>query len=114
MLLRALMVIKSHVRLFVTSRPLHVSIMRDLSGLPFISMDNMEGELLTDIRLHVTRELDARHRLRDLDAVFKAEICSVLCAKACGMYGPLIGTEMQILILSLPKVSMGSMFHRHS
>ena len=60
MLLRALMVIKSHVRLFVTSRPLHV-IMRDLSGLPFISMDNMEGKLLTDIRLHVTRELDACH-----------------------------------------------------
>ena len=54
------MVIKSHVWLFVTSRPLHV-IMRDLSGLLFISMDNMEGEFLTDIRLHVTRELDARH-----------------------------------------------------
>lgn len=60
-LLRALMVIKTHVRLFVTSRPLNV-IIRDLSGPVVISMDDMEGKLSADIQLHVTRELDARHR----------------------------------------------------
>lgn len=92
-LLQALMVLKSHVLLFVTSRPLHV-IMRDLSGLPFISMDDMEEELSADIELHVTRELDARHRLRDLDAEFKAKICSILCRKAGGMYGFLCGIEV--------------------
>ncbi|KAF8125623.1 ankyrin repeat-containing domain protein [Boletus edulis] len=84
-LLQALMVIKSHVRLFVTSQPLHV-IMRGLSGLPFISMDDMENELSADIELHVIRELDARHRLRDIDAGFKAEIRSVLCKQAGGMF----------------------------
>ena len=55
------MVIKTHVRLFVTSRPLNV-IIRDLSGPVVISMDDMEGKLSADIQLHVTRELDARHR----------------------------------------------------
>ncbi|KAF8125621.1 hypothetical protein EV363DRAFT_1299128 [Boletus edulis] len=84
-LLQALMQIKDHIRLFVTSRPLHV-IICGLSGLPFISMDDMEDELSTDIELHVTRELDARHRLRDIDTVFKAEIRSVLCGKAGGMF----------------------------
>ncbi|KAG6377683.1 ankyrin repeat-containing domain protein [Boletus reticuloceps] len=84
-LLQALMAIRDHVRLFVTSRPLHV-IMRGLSGLPSISMDDMEGELLADIGLHVTKELDARLRLRDLDAAFKAEIRSFLCKKAGGMF----------------------------
>ena len=83
-LIQALMVIKDCVRLFVTSRPLH-TIVEDLSGLPFISMDDMEDELSADIQLHVTRELDARHRLRGLRTEFKAEIRSVLCAKACGM-----------------------------
>ena len=84
-LLQALTVIKGYVRLFVTSRPLHV-IVCDLSDLLFISMDDMGDELLTDIQLHVTRELDVRHRLRALDSEFKTEICSVLCRKADGMY----------------------------
>ena len=113
LLLQALMVIKNDVRLFVTSRPLHI-IMGDLSGLPFISMDDMEYELSADIRLHVTRELDVRHRLRDLEIEFKAEICGVLSQRAGGMYGPLIRTESWILILSVLKVSMGSVFRRHS
>ena len=83
-LVQALMVIKGFVRLFVTSRPLHV-IMDDLSGLPFVSMDDTVQELSADIELHVTRELDARQRLRDLDTEFKTEIRSVLCKKADGM-----------------------------
>lgn len=83
-LLQALMVIKSRVRLFVTSRPLH-PIMDDLSGLPSVSMDDTADELLADIKLHVVRELDARQRLRDLDTEFKTEIRSVLCNKAGGM-----------------------------
>ena len=84
-LLQALTVIKGYVRLFVTSRPLHVSVC-DFSDLLSISMDDMGDELLADIQLHVTRELDARHRLRDLNTEFKAEIRSVLCRKADGMY----------------------------
>lgn len=83
-LIQALMVIRGHVQLFVTSRPLHI-IMDDLSDLPFVSMDDMADELSADIELHVTRELDARQRLRDLDSGFKAEILSVLCDKADGM-----------------------------
>lgn len=84
-LIQALMVMKGRVRLFVTSRPLRV-IMGDLSCLPSVSMDDMVADLSADIELHVTRELDARHRLRDLDAGFKAEIRTVLCDKADGMY----------------------------
>ncbi|KAF8549464.1 hypothetical protein OG21DRAFT_1488513 [Imleria badia] len=84
-LLQALMVIKGRVRLFVTSRPLH-AIMSNLSGLPFVSMDDTAEELSADIELHVTRELDARQRLRDLDTEVKTEIRSVLCRKADGMF----------------------------
>ena len=84
-LLQALTVIKGYVRLFVTSRPLHV-IVCDLSDLFCVSMDDMGDELLADIQLHVNRELDARHRLRDFNIELKAEICSVLCRKADGMY----------------------------
>jgi predicted RecB family endonuclease len=83
-LIQALMVMRGHVRLFVTSRPWHI-IVKDLSDVPFISMDDMADKLLEDIALHVTRELDARHRLRDLDSGFKTEIRIVLCEKADGM-----------------------------
>lgn len=83
-LLQALNVLKGHVRLFVTSRPLQV--IRDgLSGLPFVSMDEMVDKVSADIELHITRELDARRRLRDLDAGFKTEIRFVLSRKADGM-----------------------------
>ncbi|KAH0833905.1 hypothetical protein J3R83DRAFT_11089 [Lanmaoa asiatica] len=85
-LLQTLMVLKSHVWLFATGRPLHI-IMGDLSGLPFISMDDdMADKVSVDIGLHVIRELDARHRLRDLDAELKSKIPSVLCKKAGGMF----------------------------
>ena len=47
-LIQALVAFKDHVRLFVTSRPLHV-IVEDFAGLPFISMDDMEDELSADI-----------------------------------------------------------------
>ena len=83
-LIQALIVIRGHVRLFVTSRPLHI-IVDDLSDVPFVSMDDMAGKLSRDIELHVTRELDARQRLRDLDSGFKTEIRTVLCGKADGM-----------------------------
>ena len=83
-LIQALMEIERHVRFFVTSRPLY-AIVSDLSGVPFVSMDDMADELSADIELHVTRELDARQRLRGLDPRFKTEIRSVLCDKADGM-----------------------------
>ena len=83
-LLKALVVLGEHARLFVTSRPLQV-IKDGISGLPFISMDDMEEELSADIELHVTRELDARRRLRKLDVGFKSQIRSDLCRKADGM-----------------------------
>ena len=83
-LIQALMVIKDHIRLFVTSRPLHI-IADELAGVPFVSMDDMADKLSADIELHVTRELDARQRLRDLESGFKKEIRSVLCGKADGM-----------------------------
>ncbi|KAF8446307.1 hypothetical protein L210DRAFT_2969499 [Boletus edulis BED1] len=57
-----------------------------LSDLPFVSMEDMADKLSADIELHVTRELDARRRLRDLDSGFKMEIRSVLCDKADGMF----------------------------
>ncbi|KAF8133986.1 ankyrin repeat-containing domain protein [Boletus edulis] len=79
------MMIKDYVRLFVASRPLHI-IVDLLSDLPFVSMEDMADELSADIELHVTRELDARPRLRDLDSGFKMEIRSVLCDKADGMF----------------------------
>ena len=85
-LIQALMVIKGFVRLFVTSRPRRV-IMDDLSGLPFVSMDDTVGGLSADIELHVTRELDAQQRLQDLDTEFKTEIQSVLRRRVDGMYG---------------------------
>ena len=83
-LLSGLITLQRHARLFVTSRPLQV-IKDGLSGLPFVSMDDMGKELLADIELHVTRELDARRRLRKLDTMFKVEIRRVLCCKADGM-----------------------------
>lgn len=83
-LLQALVMIRGRVRLFVTGRPLH-TIVSELSGVPFLSMDDMADKLSTDIELHVTRELDARQRLRDLDAGFKEQIRSALCSKADGM-----------------------------
>ncbi|KAG6372884.1 ankyrin repeat-containing domain protein [Boletus reticuloceps] len=84
-LIQALMMIRDHVRLFVSSRPLH-TIVDVLSDLPFVSMEDMADELSADIELHVTRELDARQRLRDLDPGFKMRIRSVLCEKADGMF----------------------------
>ncbi|KAF8133974.1 hypothetical protein EV363DRAFT_1214661, partial [Boletus edulis] len=84
-LIQALMMIRDHVRLFVSSRPLH-TIVDVLSDLPTVSMEDMADELSADIELHVTRELDARQRLRDLDSGFKTEIRSVLCEKADGMF----------------------------
>jgi len=83
-LIQALMVIRGHVRLFVTSRPVY-TIMDGLSDVPFVSMEDMADKLSADIELHVTRELDARQRLRDLDSGFKTKIRSVLCEKADGM-----------------------------
>jgi len=83
-LIQALMVIRGHVRLFMTSRPLY-TIVDGLSDVPFVSMGDMAGKLSADIELHVTRELDARQRLRELDSGFKMEIRSVLCDKADGM-----------------------------
>lgn len=83
-LIQALVVIKGHVRLFVTSRPLYI-IIDDLSDLPFVSMDDMADKVSADVELHVNRELVARPRLRDLDSEFKTEIRSVLCDKADGM-----------------------------
>ena len=83
-LIQALMVIRGHTRLFVTSRPLY-NIVDGLSDVPFVSMDDMADKLSADIELHITRELDARQRLRDLDAGFKTEIRSVLCDRADGM-----------------------------
>ncbi|KAI9568426.1 hypothetical protein HD554DRAFT_766586 [Boletus coccyginus] len=84
-LIQALMEIRGHVRLFVTSRPLQV-IVDGFSEVPFVSMEDMADKLSADIELHVTRELDARYRLRYLDSGFKAEIRSVLCEKADGMF----------------------------
>ncbi|KAF8126505.1 hypothetical protein EV363DRAFT_1268265 [Boletus edulis] len=84
-LLKGLNVLKGHVQLFMTSRPLPV-IKDGLSGIPFISMDDMAEKLSADIALHVSRELDARRRLRVLDPVIKVEIHSVLCHKADGMF----------------------------
>ena len=75
---------KGVVRLFVTSRPLQV-IKDSFSGLPSISMDAMKFAVSTDIKLHVTRELDSHRRLRIVDATLKEEINSVLCKKADGM-----------------------------
>ena len=83
-LIQALMVIRGHVRLFMTSRPLNI-IVDGLSDIPFVSMDDIADKLSADIELHVDRELDARPRLRDLDSGFKAEIRSVLCDRADGM-----------------------------
>ena len=80
-LLQGLNVIKGHVQLFMTSRPLPV-IKDGLTGVPFLSMDDVAENLSADIALHVTRELDARRRLRVLDPVIKMEIRSVLCQKA--------------------------------
>ncbi|KAF8135794.1 hypothetical protein EV363DRAFT_1551923, partial [Boletus edulis] len=84
-LIQALKTIRDHVRLFIASRPLRV-IMDELSDLPFVSMEDMADELSTDIELHVTRELDVRRRLRDLESVLKMEIRTVLCDKADGMF----------------------------
>ncbi|KAF8557491.1 ankyrin, partial [Imleria badia] len=76
---------KGSVRLFVTSRPLQI-IKESYSGLPSISMDMMKYAVSTDIRLHVTRELDSHRRLRIVHTSLKKEINSALCEKADGMF----------------------------
>ncbi|KAF8548193.1 hypothetical protein OG21DRAFT_791216 [Imleria badia] len=83
-LLDGLIVCNGDIRMFVTTRPLR-NIIRMLSHLPSISMDEMANELSADILLHVTRELDSRSRLRTFDGTLKEEIQSCLCAKADGM-----------------------------
>ena len=83
-LLAGLDALKGCVRLFMTSRPLQV-IKDSLSGIPLVSMDDMVEEVSADIALHVTRELDARRRLRVLGTEIKTKIRSVLCDKANGM-----------------------------
>ena len=75
---------KGGIRLFATSRPLQV-IKDSFFHLPSISMEMMEYAVSTDIRLHVTKELDSHRRLRILDASLKKEIHSALCEKADGM-----------------------------
>ena len=76
------------MRLLVTSRPLQI--IRDkFYQLPSISMDRMAKEVSADIRLHVTREIDADRRLRILEEKLKAEILITLQSKADGMLGPL-------------------------
>ena len=75
---------KGGIRLFVTSRPLQI-IKDSFSRLRSIDMDMMKYEVSTDVKLHVTRELDSHRRLRIVDASLKAEIFSVLCDKADGM-----------------------------
>ena len=83
-LLEGLNILRGYVQLFMTSRPLPV-IKDGLSGIPLVSMDVMAEKLSADIALHVTRELDARRRLRVLGPEIKMEIRSVLCCKADGM-----------------------------
>ncbi|KAF8435389.1 hypothetical protein L210DRAFT_877801, partial [Boletus edulis BED1] len=84
-LLQALLVIKSRVRLFVTSRPLFV-VQDYLDGLPSVSLDRTASGLLSDIQLHVSRELDARQRFRSFDKDFKPEIVFVLSTKGGGTF----------------------------
>lgn len=83
-LLEGLDALKDCTQVFMTSRPLPI-IKDSLSGVPFISMDEMAENLSADIALHVTRELDARWKLRLLEPVHKMKIQSVLCRKADGM-----------------------------
>ena len=75
---------KGGIRLFVTSRPLQI-IKDTFSGHLSIDMDMMKYEVSSDIKLHVTRELDSHRRLRIVDASLKDEMSSVLCDKADGM-----------------------------
>ena len=75
---------KGGIQLFVTSWPLQI-IKDSFSGLQSINMDIMKYEVLTDIKLHVTRVLDSHRRLRIMDASLKNEMYSVLCKKADGM-----------------------------
>ncbi|KAI9567489.1 ankyrin repeat-containing domain protein [Boletus coccyginus] len=77
--------VKGGVRLFITSRPLQI-IKDALRGLRYILMDKMTSAMSADIALHVTRELDSRRRLRDLEVGFKAEIRSILCDRADCMF----------------------------
>lgn len=83
-LLEGLNVLKGYAQLFMTSRPL-LAIKDGLSGVSFVSIDDMAEKSLADIALHVTRELDACRRLRLLGSEIKMEIHSVLCHKADGM-----------------------------
>lgn len=75
---------KGGVRLFLTSRPLQI-IKEEPSSFPLIDMETVNYLILADIRLHVTKELDSRRRLRVLDEDWKDEIYSALCNKAGGM-----------------------------
>lgn len=58
-LLEGLNALRGCAQLFMTSRPLP-AIKDGLSGVPFVSVDDMAEKSLADIALHVTRELDAR------------------------------------------------------
>ena len=83
-LIDGLLTFGGDVQMFVTTRPLQ-NIIRMLSHLPYISMDEKTNELSADILLHVTREVDSRSRLRTFDRTLKEEIRFKLCAKADGM-----------------------------
>jgi hypothetical protein len=72
------------IRLFVTSRPLQI-IKDGLSDVTSMDMDMMKYEVSVDIKLHVTRVLDAHRRLRIMDTSLKNEIYSILCEKADAM-----------------------------
>ena len=75
---------KDGIRLFVTSRPLQI-IKDSFLSLPSIDMETMHYQVLADIKLHVTKELDSHRRLRIVDARLKDEIHSTLCKRAGGM-----------------------------
>ncbi|KAI9573047.1 ankyrin repeat-containing domain protein [Boletus coccyginus] len=84
-LLDGLIMSTGDLRIFATSRPLQ-NITSILSPFPCISMGKMANELSADIKLHVTRELGSRRRLRTFNEKLKEEIRSKLCAKADGMF----------------------------
>lgn len=75
---------KDGIRLFVISRPLQI-IKDSFLSLPSIDMETMHYQVLADIKLHVTKELDSHRRLRIVDARLKDEIHSTLCKRAGGM-----------------------------
>ncbi|KAF8434054.1 hypothetical protein L210DRAFT_1023183, partial [Boletus edulis BED1] len=85
-LLCALLGLKTkRLRLFVSSRPIQV-IQYRFRTLPCISVDKMVEAVLTDIELHVNREIDSDPRLGFLDPELKKRVHSTLCQKADGMF----------------------------